>query len=192
MLYAAIFFSESLDGFTMLILNQAGIWPSISGSTTCPGLTVPTAREWIRIRTLVCPCLLWRHQIQTRRPGSVALDTISINTQISKLHVDLNVLFLLIYSQRMSLVLDLEWHQQGLHSDYCTCFLPYLKLNDHNDCIIQYHMYVLFMQCLSMCKKLSTFTLYINCIYYIQLVMNSKCKAIWHRIKKRFECWHLL
>lgn len=58
----------------------------------------------------------------------------------------------------------LEWHQQGLHSDYCTCFLPYLKLNDHNDCIIQYHMYVLFMQCLSMCKPLSAFTLYLNCI----------------------------
>lgn len=56
MLYAV--FSESLDGFTMLILNQAGIWPSISGSTTCPGLTVLTAREWIRIRTPVCPCLL--------------------------------------------------------------------------------------------------------------------------------------
>lgn len=37
-------------------------------------------------------------------------------------------------------------------------------------------MYVLFMQCLPMCKPLSTFTLYLNYIYYIQLVMNSKCK----------------
>lgn len=100
MLYAVIFFSKSLDGFTMLILNQAGIWLSISGSTTCPGLTVPTVREWIRIRTPVCPCLLWRNQIQTQRPGSVALDTILLTHQFqNKIS---QFCFYFIYSQRMS------------------------------------------------------------------------------------------
>lgn len=38
-----------------------------------------------------------------------------------------------------------------------------------------------------MCMPLSTLTLYLKCIYHIQLVMNSKWKAIWHQMKKGLD-----